>query len=344
MKIHFVNVGNGDAILLQSEAHNNSLARTILVDTGTARESEYTEPRIRISKYLKAKGIRKLDLLILSHPHDDHIAMTIPLMDICEISEIWVNHLLPEAAWGKQIDEQSVKDAEFLISSLNVYSRILKMARERGIPVIEKKGDGSTYQLSDFLSVRLMNHLKIEDHSFGKRLQKIFDSNGNVLTEDNAVREELILLNRECNASSLALIFTENGRQLLLTGDSCGENWSSGFLQELSQMDIDVFKLPHHGQNDSINEEGAVAVSPKIVVTTGNSDWKSDYSYPASYHLIKNSLNYSPQFLFSDKKRSEFYFNVTSLVRALIIDLPEGTDSIVEFDEIPDLVTENRRS
>lgn len=61
MKVHFIDVGQGDAILI-SQSNSN-----MLIDTGTNASTSI------LVSYLKALKIKKLDYLVLTHPHEDHI-------------------------------------------------------------------------------------------------------------------------------------------------------------------------------------------------------------------------------------------------------------------------------
>jgi competence protein ComEC len=61
-RISFINIGQGDAILI--ETGNNS---NILIDSGVYEGDRYLLP------YLLDKGVRKLDMLIATHSHEDHI-------------------------------------------------------------------------------------------------------------------------------------------------------------------------------------------------------------------------------------------------------------------------------
>lgn len=59
--IHFINVGQGDAILLNNKNYN------ILIDSGSNESSDY------LISYLKNFNIKKLNYVIATHPHEDHI-------------------------------------------------------------------------------------------------------------------------------------------------------------------------------------------------------------------------------------------------------------------------------
>lgn len=71
LMITFINVGQGDAVLVQSpEGHN------LLVDAGGSQPgglSGYDPGRRVVVPYLIRRGIRHLDLLVCTHPHSDHI-------------------------------------------------------------------------------------------------------------------------------------------------------------------------------------------------------------------------------------------------------------------------------
>ena len=66
-------VGQGDSVLFQTDSKQN-----IMIDTGGKRAENHKLPNFNISKYktipsLKSKGVSKVDYLIISHPHLDHM-------------------------------------------------------------------------------------------------------------------------------------------------------------------------------------------------------------------------------------------------------------------------------
>lgn len=60
-KIIVIDVGQGNSIFIQSES------RTVLIDAG---EAEYGD---KVVSVLQKSGVNKLDLVIATHPHSDHI-------------------------------------------------------------------------------------------------------------------------------------------------------------------------------------------------------------------------------------------------------------------------------
>lgn len=62
LEVHFIDVGQGDAMLIRSPA-----GKTILVDAGNIGAG------VAVNDYLDGLGVEGLDLVIVSHPHLDHM-------------------------------------------------------------------------------------------------------------------------------------------------------------------------------------------------------------------------------------------------------------------------------
>lgn len=60
--VHFIDVGQGDAMLIQCEP-----GLTVLIDGGPALAAE------RLLAYLSEQGVEQINLLVATHPHEDHI-------------------------------------------------------------------------------------------------------------------------------------------------------------------------------------------------------------------------------------------------------------------------------
>jgi competence protein ComEC len=59
--VHFINVGQGDSILVESAR------RFMLVDAGDASKAD------TVLNYLRNRGVKELDVVVATHPHSDHI-------------------------------------------------------------------------------------------------------------------------------------------------------------------------------------------------------------------------------------------------------------------------------
>ncbi|MDZ4785483.1 MAG: MBL fold metallo-hydrolase [bacterium] len=89
--IHFIDVGEGAATLIDSP----ELGR-ILIDTGN--------PGSKIVSKLRSLGVHKINILILTHPHPDHIGGVYPVLEFMDPDLIFDNGELldrnkPEERW-----------------------------------------------------------------------------------------------------------------------------------------------------------------------------------------------------------------------------------------------------
>ncbi len=87
MRVHFIDVGQGDSALIELPH-----GKTMLVDAGEAEESE------NISAYIKEKGIEKIDFLVGTHPHSDHIGGLAGVIENFEVGNIYMPKVLHNSA------------------------------------------------------------------------------------------------------------------------------------------------------------------------------------------------------------------------------------------------------
>lgn len=85
-QITFFDVGHGDMSLIQVGDYS------VLIDTGDGKSS--------VSEMLHARGIHKIDSLILSHEHQDHIGDLENLITTMRIGTLYVNHSTYEVVKG----------------------------------------------------------------------------------------------------------------------------------------------------------------------------------------------------------------------------------------------------
>lgn len=108
LQVTFFDVGQGDAILLQTPG-----GRHYLYDVGVWSPGSDSAERTILPE-LKAMGIRRLDGVILSHPHADHIGGIVSLIHQIPIDTIYQSTARYES---------------------RLYHRYMSLAMEKGIPV-----------------------------------------------------------------------------------------------------------------------------------------------------------------------------------------------------------------
>lgn len=78
MRVHFIDVGQGDSILVQSPE-----GATMLIDGGYGGSGTLA--------YLQAQGIQRIDVMVASHPHADHIGGLVEVLQSLPVGAVWTS-------------------------------------------------------------------------------------------------------------------------------------------------------------------------------------------------------------------------------------------------------------
>lgn len=78
VEVHFIDVGQGDAILIR--AHGS---KAMLIDGGEAGSG--------VLEYLRSKGVQQLDMVVATHPHSDHIGGLVEVLQAIPVAEVVTN-------------------------------------------------------------------------------------------------------------------------------------------------------------------------------------------------------------------------------------------------------------
>lgn len=74
LNIHVLDVGQGDSLLIVSPT-----GKRVLVDAGPSAAGD------TVVRELRENGVRSLDLVVASHPHEDHIGGMVPVLEAFEV-------------------------------------------------------------------------------------------------------------------------------------------------------------------------------------------------------------------------------------------------------------------
>lgn len=78
LKVHFINVGQADSILVQQG--NQSM----LLDAGNNADGYL------VKKYISEQGIKNIDFLVATHPHEDHIGGLDSIINAFQVGKIFM--------------------------------------------------------------------------------------------------------------------------------------------------------------------------------------------------------------------------------------------------------------
>jgi competence protein ComEC len=84
----FIDVGQGDSTLVQT-----ARGSAILIDGGGTRDNRFDVGGRVLAPYLHDRGVRTIDLMVLSHPHPDHMNGLLAVLKDLTVREVWASGL-----------------------------------------------------------------------------------------------------------------------------------------------------------------------------------------------------------------------------------------------------------
>lgn len=296
-EVSIMQAGHGDCILIQGDF--NGQPRNILIDGGPSRAYEYQRRPGVLKKALQniKDSEQKIDLLILSHVDDDHIAGLLSgfkhgalLEQLTE--KIWFNSgKLIFEHFDKTCDASNLVDFNGSRTDTNV-SGLTSIGQ--GVKFEDYISDKNIWQYelikadqvrelfgikftilspNDKKLEKLLIKWKCEEQSsltsgYGNDYKKSFDE---LLSNDKFSDDESIH-----NGSSIAFIFEYSGKRLLFLGDA-HNNVITDSIKALGYSEdnpllLDYVKLSHHGSKHNTSPEFLKLISCQnfIISTNGN--------------------------------------------------------------------------
>lgn len=134
LKIVFFDVGESDSILVSTPNNKN-----ILVDAGNPGFRGFSSASSIIVPYLRDKGIKKLDALVLTHPDRDHIGGTIDILKSIKVAQIYNN--------GEASRSKTYRKIQKYIAKNRINNKVLnnntEITLDEGIKILAIKGENT---------------------------------------------------------------------------------------------------------------------------------------------------------------------------------------------------------
>ncbi|MGL5440265.1 MAG: ComEC/Rec2 family competence protein [Filifactoraceae bacterium] len=222
MKVHYIDVGQADSILIQSPEGKN-----ILVDAGNVDDYE------KVNTYLYQHGVGKLDVAIVTHPHEDHLGSMGKLVEKYKPDNIYISSV-PKSVMNvdeRYIIEKPEKDLEMAANSVGT--------------IIQAAYSGMVIPIDNSIKLEVISPVKdkkyglVNDYSITFKV-KYLDTNF-LFTGDIEKEAESDILQRYSN--------------------------------DLTYLKVDVLKVAHHGAISSSNPAFLIAAEPKYsIVSVGKNN------------------------------------------------------------------------
>ena len=239
---HFIDVGQGDSILLQFNG------RSILIDGGPPDLGP------RLEEYLRAQNVSLLDLLILTHPHDDHIGGLIAILEDLPVM--------------KAIDNGESD------SSL-IYKRFRALIEKQNISYAPAYA-GQVIDLDPALKIEVLWPLQSGI------------SDGVKLSRHPAMKnpwESIVVraLSGDMNQKSLVLRLTYDRISFLLMADA-DTVVEKSLVSSGVNLSSQILKVGHHGGTSASSPEFLEKVRPLVsIISVGDGNY---YGYPTKKTLF----------------------------------------------------------
>lgn len=172
MQVHFIDVGQGDSILIESPN-----GKTMLVDGGVKGAGQ------QIVSYLKEIGINKLDIVVATHPDADHIGGLIPVLDTMPIEQFYDS--------GK-------------VHTSQTFEEMLTRIDEKNIPYhVPKTGDEIEFDKEVNVKVLNANEQATDNNDASIVLKMTYGNVSFLLTGDAGIALEKDMLQYDVTATVL---------------------------------------------------------------------------------------------------------------------------------------------
>lgn len=294
LKVDFINVGDGDAVLLRCD--DGGITRTILIDCGRPHV-EFVQGSKRGSclDWLMREGVDRIDLMVISHLHFDHFGGALAVLRHMPVAKILALYLPREGARWIALPEREVKTIVGMCDVLNLWNDTIVLAESQGTEC--READAEDLLIGD-VKLRFI----LPDNALRTRQKALFHT---LYAGQEPHEDELRAVSAERNCSSLIVLAEYADRRILLPGDSYASYWQDAGLPH-----CDILKLPHHGDGKSINETLLRSLSPAFAVISCQNDPAQKKDRPNA-EVLALLLEQVPRVLCTENRPFPFYPGTT---------------------------------
>ena len=251
-RIHFINTkanSGSDAILLESNGHY------ALIDMGEDYDfpdgtdtrypnrwgisiNNYQVLEDRLIRHLDQLGVKKLDFILGTHVHSDHIGGADEILNRYQVDKFYL----------KKYSDQRITSTWGLWDNLFNYDNALRAAQNKGVTLIQDiKDQDSHFKFGD-MDIQLYNYKN--EYDADGNLKRVLDDNSN----------------------SIVAVVTVAGKRIYLGGDLDNAEGAEDKLGPVIGK-VDMMKWNHHYDAKISNTIGFINhLSPSMIIQTTGGD------------------------------------------------------------------------
>ena len=282
--LDFINVGNGDSTLVR-EIEGGEQIFAMLVDCGHDSlvrddhpgELDPRSRRIYAGDFLKKQGVARLDKVLLTHFHRDHIGGLGRVLAAVTVDELLATYLPPASARPLEPDGDNglPKAARNAVRCVDLYAGALREHPGRIRRMTELPGDRmERLRLTDGLEMDIL----FGEAALYRRQGEVYDA----VFRGERNGYDLLHWAKCMNISSLRQRLYYHGREIVLGGDFYAHMWETA-----SALPCDILKAPHHASLSSTTRKLLKMLRPRTIVVSVAAGRPDERPHPYIVSLMR---------------------------------------------------------
>lgn len=250
---------NADAFLIKTPQN-----KYFIIDSGKMgyRDGK-TQAKMIILEYLKDKGIKNIEGLIITHFDSDHAGGAVDLMENLNIKNVYVNSLNDKSHLAQKIYACAKNKTK------------LKLAKNNEIIYSESSQDSSHVMLNLFQHRKVVRSCDPETSSGRRNLCTIEVSKGVTIRSFVANLKDKGLGDELENENSIITLVSDKNFDELFMGDAGILAFEK--IKKYLPQKVEVLKVGHHGAKNVVNKAFLDRINPDVaIISTG----LNNYDHP----------------------------------------------------------------
>ncbi|MCK4259242.1 MAG: MBL fold metallo-hydrolase [Halanaerobiales bacterium] len=237
MEVHFIDVGQGDSILLHT-----SDGTDILIDGG------YPDQGTKILIYIRRLGIKELDLVIGTHPHADHIGGLITVLSGISVKEV----IDPGVVYPAGVFENyliTIQEEKIPFRTVLAGEKIITENSLLDIEVLAPFEDQLDYG-DDVNNVSIVLKVTYGDVKFLLTGDAGFDTEDLFLVNNVDLESDILKVGHHGSKYSTSNIFLASVTPevaIIQVGENSYGHPTEEVLERLKWKDVEIYRNDHHG-------------------------------------------------------------------------------------------------
>lgn len=264
LRVHYIDVGQGDSIFIELPNKEN-----ILIDGGTKSSGDL------VLNYLKENKVSKIDYLVATHPHEDHIGGLIEVINNYPIGEIY----MPDVTHTSKTFENlliAINNKSYKINKAIAGNMVLD-EKDLKLKILAPEKDYSNNNLNNYSVVVKLNY---KDNSFLFTGDTEKESESNMVSMDYDLKSDVLKAGHHGSNTSTTDSFLSkvNPKYVVIC---CGLNNiyghpDSDIIKNLQARNIQIFRTDLDGSIIARSDGKNITFDkkPSTLRDTGSTDQK----------------------------------------------------------------------